>query len=113
MRLGDFDTRLGDYLGDHRTTNPRTNFFHNWITTNNAHVWNRSLAFGLPTHQSNLGTSIIDFFISKHDIFSNSPSLVVEELINLNTNHHLLKFTCQLRVHPTPTPPASAPPRRL
>lgn len=98
--LGDFNTRLGVYTGDSRTSNPRCNYLLNWLSTHQVNLWNRSCTFGKPTFESNRGTSIIDFVISRSNIFSDNPSLTIESDDNLNSDHHLVNFTFRLQQQP-------------
>ncbi|KAL7329729.1 hypothetical protein PS15p_204779 [Mucor circinelloides] len=51
--LGDFNTRLGIFTGDTRSTNPRCNYLLNWLTVHQANLWNRICTFGQPTFESN------------------------------------------------------------
>ncbi|KAK4520598.1 Pyrimidine nucleotide transporter, mitochondrial [Mucor velutinosus] len=98
--LGDFNTRLGSFTGDTRSTNPRSNYLLNWLTVHQANLWNRISTFGQPTFESNRGTSIIDFVISRPNIFSANPLLSIESDINLNSDHHLVQFSFKLHQQP-------------
>lgn len=112
--LGDLNTRLGSYLGDTRTIQPRASYLRNWLTINNVQLWNRSLlAPNSWTYESKDGASIIDFFISKADIFVENPTMKIEKETNLNSDHHLLRFNFKLKEPPKLLPPLSAEPRRL
>ncbi|KAL0582372.1 hypothetical protein ABG067_007781, partial [Albugo candida] len=107
LALGDFNTRLGSFTGDTRSTNPRSNFFLNWLTVNQVQLWNKILTPGQVTYESNTGNSIIDFFISKSNVFSTTPELSIESEINFNSDHHLLKFNVAVDLQPPPQPSSS------
>ncbi|CAO3652148.1 unnamed protein product [Mucor hiemalis] len=104
LALGDFNTRLGPITGDSRLTAPRASFFNNWLRVNHVSLWNQILTPGQYTFESNLGKSIIDFFISKSNIFSSVPKLSIESELNLNTDHHLLCFNFSAIAQPQPLP---------
>lgn len=106
LALGDFNTRLGPITGDSRLTAPRASYFSNWLRANQVTLWNQVLSFGEPTFESNLGKSIIDYVISKNSIFSSVPTLSVDSELNLNTDHHVLRFQFSATVQPQPLPQA-------
>lgn len=113
IALGDFNTRLGPYTGDTRSTNHRCNYLLNWLTIHQVNLWNRICTFGQHTFENNRGTSIIDFVISRRNIFCNTPVLSVEKNQNLNSDHHLVHFSFRLEQQPQLLSPTLAHTRRL
>ncbi|CAO3600948.1 unnamed protein product [Absidia cylindrospora] len=92
--LGDLNTRLGATIGDTRT-NSRKHTFEEWQITNSITNWNQTYAFGQPTYRSNIGTSIIDFFLSPTGpTYANEVTIHDQE--SFNSDHHLCEATFQL-----------------
>jgi hypothetical protein len=92
--LGDLNTRLGATIGDTRT-NQRHHIFEEWQTQHSIINWNHTFAFGQPTLRSNIGTSIIDFFLSP-DGPTFATEVHIHDEISLNSDHHLCEATFQL-----------------
>ncbi|KAI8636193.1 Endonuclease/exonuclease/phosphatase, partial [Parasitella parasitica] len=111
--LGDFNTRLGTYTGDTRSTSHRSNYLLNWLTIHQVNLWNRICTFGQPTFENNRGTSIIDFAVSPRSIFSDNPVLSIESDLNLNSDHHLVQFSFKLQHQPQLLSPTLTHTRRL
>ncbi|KAI7848619.1 endonuclease-reverse transcriptase-domain-containing protein, partial [Circinella umbellata] len=106
---GDFNARLGNYTGDHRT-DPRGTQLHQWILNNDLTLWNTKLSYGQPTVYHNNGTSIVDFFISTHDL--TNPTLTIRDDLSLGSNHKMLHLEYELPENTTP-PSITQPPRPI
>ncbi|ORZ11414.1 hypothetical protein BCR42DRAFT_395085 [Absidia repens] len=105
--LGDLNTRLGATIGDTRS-NQRHHPFEDWQIHNNIVNWNHTFAFGQPTLRSNIGSSIIDFFLSP-DGPTYATEVIIHDDTSLNSDHHLCEATFQID-HDIPIlPPPSAP----
>ncbi|KAG1463329.1 hypothetical protein G6F56_005307 [Rhizopus delemar] len=72
---GDFNSRIGELVGDSRWNTSRR-IFRNWMEAHNLVLWNQHLAFGQPTSYTYHGTSIIDYFLSNTEL--DNPDLVIE-----------------------------------
>ncbi|KAG0163433.1 hypothetical protein DFQ29_003095, partial [Apophysomyces sp. BC1021] len=99
MVLGDLNTRLDRLTGDSKR-NERAKNFADWIGSKGLTLWNAELAYGIPTHFSVRGTSIIDFFLSRRANFLN-VDLRIHEQHALGSDHHL----CELSFEPVSSIP--------
>ncbi|KAG1016090.1 hypothetical protein G6F26_012788 [Rhizopus arrhizus] len=90
---GDFNSRIGELVGDSRW-NTSGRIFRNWMEAHNLILWNQYLAFGQPTSYTYHGTSIIDYFLSNTEL--DNPDLVIEDELSLNSNHTFMTLSFNL-----------------
>lgn len=90
---GDLNSRMGQLTGDTRwTTSGR--IVYNWMEAHDLILWNQRLAYGQPTSYTYQGTSIIDFFLSNHEL--DTPSLVIRDDLSLSSNHTFMTLSFTL-----------------
>lgn len=101
---GDFNARLGSWVGDH-DTNLRDYRLRDRLRNNGITIWNSSLAFGLPTVMRDTRTSIVDLFMSTDRLVS--PEMHIHDDLSLNSDHKLmhLRFTALFPAPPAPDHP--------
>ncbi|KAI9324653.1 hypothetical protein BD770DRAFT_450233 [Pilaira anomala] len=105
---GDFNSRLGNYTGDHNT-NSRCNVFLNFISEYGLTLQNIELAYGIPTlltgssTTSTVKSSIIDFFLTNNDEVIIAPVMKIESELSLGSDHKLLYFGFTHNFAPPPT----------
>lgn len=97
---GDFNARLGDFIGD-TTTNPRGHDLLPWLEERHLSVLNATLAPGITTFSSfRRGvevSSIIDLFLTNISTSSMvSPSLTVASDLSLGSDHRLMTLSFDL-----------------
>ena len=97
---GDFNSRLGGYLGDY-ASNARGRPFLTWVLDNQLSIMNSSLALGIPTfsgyRRGQAVSSIIDLFVTNLA----APSMLgcyihVESELSLGSDHRLLTLSFEL-----------------
>ncbi|CEP17048.1 hypothetical protein [Parasitella parasitica] len=92
LLCGDFNTRLGDYVGDKRQ-NSRYQFFIDFLHTHCLTLHNVDHAFGVPTYIKGTEanpidkTSIIDFFLSTHPSDLEDGSFLTTSLLRPSPYH--------------------------
>lgn len=97
---GDFNARLGEYLGDYKV-NPRGRLFLPWVLDRQMSILNASLALGVPTfHGFRKGkevSSVIDLFVTNLDASSMLGSYIhVESELSLGSDHRLATLSFEL-----------------
>ncbi|OAD67597.1 hypothetical protein PHYBLDRAFT_173931 [Phycomyces blakesleeanus NRRL 1555(-)] len=102
---GDFNSRMGSFLGDHAITSRGTSFLQ-WIQATGLTCWNELLAFGIPTFLSGgSGTSrssVIDLFLSTSPLLN--PSMQIRSDLSLGSDHKMVNLTFTPYVSPPPPP---------
>lgn len=97
---GDFNARLGGYLGDYKS-NPRGRNFLTWVLDHQLSIVNSSLAHGVPTflgfRRGKKVSSVIDLFVTNLDASSMLGSYIhVESELSLGSDHRLLTLAFEL-----------------
>ncbi|CEP07120.1 hypothetical protein [Parasitella parasitica] len=107
LLCGDFNTRLGDYVGDKRQ-NGRYQSFLDFIHMHHLTLHNVDHAFGIPTYirgtEANPTdkTSIIDFFLSTHPFDLEGISMTVNNDAYLGSDHKMVHFSLPHNFNPPP-----------
>ncbi|KAG2189607.1 hypothetical protein INT46_001803, partial [Mucor plumbeus] len=107
LLCGDFNTRLGHYVGDKRE-NSRYHLFMEFIHLHNLTLHNTQHAYGTPTFvrgsESNPTdkTSIIDFFLSTHAEDMPGMSMHINHDIYLGSDHKMVHFSFPHSFNPPP-----------
>ncbi|KAI9352435.1 Endonuclease/exonuclease/phosphatase, partial [Pilaira anomala] len=97
---GDFNSRLGGYLGDY-ASNSRGRTFLTWVLDNQMSIMNSSLALGIPTfsgyRRGKVVSSVIDLFVTNLAASSMLGSYIhVESELSLGSDHRLLTLSFEL-----------------
>lgn len=90
---GDFNARVGSFVGDH-FTDPRGTQFYQWIAANGLTLWNKELACGQPILYRRNGSSIIDWFLSTNPL--PNPQLTIRDDLSLDSDHKMLHLSFTL-----------------
>jgi hypothetical protein len=64
------------------------------MEAHNLTLWNERLANGQPTSYTYQGTSIIDYFLSNHEL--DTPSLVIRDDLSFSSNHTFMTLSFTL-----------------
>ncbi|KAI8636362.1 hypothetical protein BD408DRAFT_355814, partial [Parasitella parasitica] len=107
LLCGDFNTRLGDYIGDKRQ-NGRNQPFLDFLHTHCLTLHNVDHAFGVPTYIKGTEanpidkTSIIDFFMSTHPFDMEGISMSITTDVYLGSDHKMVHFELPHDFDPPP-----------
>ncbi|CEP09529.1 hypothetical protein, partial, partial [Parasitella parasitica] len=107
LLCGDFNTRLGDYVGDKRQ-NGRYQFFLDFLHAHHLTLHNVDHAFGIPTYirgtEANPTdkTSIIDYFLSTHPFDLEGMSMTINHDVYLGSDHKMVHFSLPHNFRPPP-----------
>ncbi|CEP08662.1 hypothetical protein, partial, partial [Parasitella parasitica] len=97
LLCGDFNTRLGDFVGDKRQ-NSRYQLFLDFIQGHCLTLHNIEHAFGIPTYVKSTEaspidkSSIIDFFLSTHPSDMEGISMSINTNVYLGSDHKMVYF---------------------